>query len=261
MKSGARGYLENIGGGQRSGFGYVRVSTGQQAESGLSLVEQETKIKAWAMINNVTLLNIFADEGISGKTKEKRPEFMKLLEAIRPGHLVITWSLSRLSRSAKDALQLYDDLTATGAFFVSLKENFDTSTHTGRFFFTVLAGVNELECGMISERTKAAMSRMDELGRANGRPPYGWTSRDRSKKGAGFVPVEEEQKVIAIIFTLKEKGLSPAEIAKKLNDEQIDPPKKAKKWYQTTINNITFRGYNVNVKGNPKIEKEGKNDQ
>src|SRR5580693_9232755 len=87
-------------------YGYARVSTDRQADSGISLDEQERKIQARCAENGWHLEHAYIDAGISGSTPlGKRPQGAKLLAAVRPGDIVIAAKMDRCFRSAFDALE------------------------------------------------------------------------------------------------------------------------------------------------------------
>lgn len=84
-------------------------------------------------------------------------------------------SLSRLARSTRDAIGIAEALGAAGADLVSITEKIDTTTGMGRFFFTTIAALAQLERDQISERTKAALAHKRAKGeRVSGRIPYGY---------------------------------------------------------------------------------------
>jgi DNA invertase Pin-like site-specific DNA recombinase len=83
-------------------FGYARVSTDQQADSGISLDEQRRKIEARCSENGWNLERIYVDAGVSGSTPlARRPEGAKLLAVLRPGDVVIAARMDRCFRSAR----------------------------------------------------------------------------------------------------------------------------------------------------------------
>lgn len=252
MRSGKDKDKDNYGSATEA-WGYARVSTEQQKEQGISLVDQKAKIEGWGMYKGIKILDVLSDEGISGTKMKNRKNFMKLMDLLKKGQILVTFSLSRLSRSTKDALQLYDDLEKKGVHLVCLKEDFDTSTAGGRLFFRIMAAVNEFESEIASERTKESMSRLAPLGRSVGRPCYGWEKAGK-EKGQGLIPVKSEQEVIKLILKKREENKSDSQIAKELNDEKIKPPVSSKQWYHSTVHNIIARGFNVNVKGRPMYE-------
>lgn len=102
-----------------------------------------------------------------------RPELNKMLEQLRKDDLVVVTDFSRISRGGiKDMFALIDIIEKKGANIKSLKESWiDTSNPQGKFLFTVIAGVNELEKNLISQRTKESLQVARKLhNRVGGRP-------------------------------------------------------------------------------------------
>ena len=92
-------------------IGYIRVSTPGQVEDGVSMDAQDAKVRAWAELNNAPEVVIFRDEGISGKRSDNRPGLQAALDMVGKGDALVVYSLSRLSRSTKDALILAETLS------------------------------------------------------------------------------------------------------------------------------------------------------
>jgi DNA invertase Pin-like site-specific DNA recombinase len=109
-------------------------------------------------------------EPISGGRWD-RPELKRMLEQLRPKDKVVVWKLDRLSRSLRDLLHILDRIESTKATFVSLTENFDTSTPAGRAMMQMVGVFAEFERGLIRERTKAGLQAARAQGRIGGRPP------------------------------------------------------------------------------------------
>ncbi|GAB6092383.1 recombinase family protein [Furfurilactobacillus curtus] len=104
-------------------------------------------------------------EQISGR-KEDRPELSKALKSLKAGDTLLVYKLDRLGRSVKQLVNIIAELDAMGAHFKSIHDQIDTSTTNGKFMFTILSAVAELEANMISERTKDALKATNKrLGR------------------------------------------------------------------------------------------------
>ncbi|MDQ2887567.1 MAG: recombinase family protein [Chloroflexota bacterium] len=99
-----------------------------------------------------------------------RPEFLKMLDMLRPGDILVVWRLDRLGRSLKELIETVNLLAARGVELRSLKENIDTTTPTGRLMFHVIAALAEFERDIISERTQAGLEAARARGRKGGRP-------------------------------------------------------------------------------------------
>jgi DNA invertase Pin-like site-specific DNA recombinase len=113
----------------------------------------------------------YVDVGISG-TKEKRPELDRLLADAhrRRFDAVVVWRFDRFARSVSHLLRALENFQALGIEFVSLSEQLDTSTPTGKMVFTVLGAVAELERSLIVERVKAGLRNARAKGKRLGRP-------------------------------------------------------------------------------------------
>jgi len=134
-------------------IGYARVSTRDQS-AGLQLDALKT----------AGCDRIFKDEGVSGKLTS-RPELDKCLAAITPGDTLVVWKLDRLGRSLQHLITVVHELDERGVGFLSLTENIDTTTNSGRLIFHIFAALTEFERGLIIERTVAGL----ETARANGK--------------------------------------------------------------------------------------------
>jgi DNA invertase Pin-like site-specific DNA recombinase len=138
-------------------IGYIRVSKDKQAT-----ILQEDAMK------REQCDRVFTDK-MTGKRFD-RPEFLKMLEMLRPGDILVIWRLDRLGRSLKDLIETVNELAARGVELRSLKENIDTSTPTGKLMFHVMAALAEFERDVISERTQAGLEAARARGRTGGRP-------------------------------------------------------------------------------------------
>ena len=213
--------------------GYTRVSSIGQVNDGVSLDAQQARIKAWALINDAELVHIYSDEGISG-VKGDRPELLNALDyVVKNGATLIVYSLSRLSRSTRDTLEIAEKLEKAGSDLVSLSEKIDTTTAAGKMVFRMLAVLNEFERDQISDRTKAALSyKKANKEKTGGICPFGYIEKDGL-----LITHKKEQVIISKIFNLHANGLNYSNIAKELNDINCKT-KMGKKWYAQTVKNI-----------------------
>lgn len=138
-------------------IGYARVSGSHQ--------NLDMQLDA---LTSADCIQIF-QEKMSGKRKD-RPELEKMLEMLRPGDRVIVYKLDRIGRSLKHLIDLVDHFHEIGVEFVSLQENIDTSTPTGRLFFHMMAALAEFEREMIVERTQTGLAAARARGKNGGRP-------------------------------------------------------------------------------------------
>lgn len=134
-------------------FGYVRVSTENQLEN-YSIEEQTDRLKAYCKAKGLTLLKTYTDGGFSGGNTN-RPALRQLLQDIKatPVTAVVVYKLDRLSRSQKDTLTLIEDeFLKHNIDFISINENFDTSSPFGRAMIGILSIFAQLEKDQITER-------------------------------------------------------------------------------------------------------------
>ena len=193
---------------------YLRVSTDEQAESGLGLGAQEEKIRAMCIVKSWPVPTFYRDEGVSGTIDiADRPDGSRLLADIDEGKVdaVIVNSLDRLGRKAVYILNFVDRINEQ-VQLVSCKETIDTTTATGKFVLRMFAALAELERDTISERTKAALEQRDRtVGIKGGLPPYGYRYADREVLIHG-----PEAEVVRQVYELRSHGLSLRFIASKV---------------------------------------------
>lgn len=147
---------------------YARVSTGNQSTG---LESQIRALTAYCTVNQITDYVVYQDEGISG-SKASRPALDKMMEAVRQGQVasVIVFSFSRFARSTKHLLAALELFNNKGVRFASLSEQIDTATTTGKFVFSILASVSELERELIRERVVNGLNNCKAKGIKLGRP-------------------------------------------------------------------------------------------
>lgn len=138
-------------------FGYARVSTEQQ-----NLDRQLDALRKYGC-------DIIFNEKMTG-TKRDRPELEKLLDRMTKGDTVVIESLSRLGRSTKDLIELTELFQSKGVHLVSMKEQIDTSTSTGKLLFTLMSAIAQFERDVIADRTREGLKSARARGRTGGRP-------------------------------------------------------------------------------------------
>lgn len=209
--------------------GYIRVSTQGQVDDGVSVEMQEAKIKQWAALNDAELVGIQVDEGLSGKNTARPGLQAALAEAKAHKGALVVYSLSRLSRSTRDTLELADRLEKSGADLVVLQEKVDTTTPSGRMVFRMLAAMNEFEREQLAERTSQAMQHMKAQGRRVGSVPHGYKV---AKDGKHLVAEKKEQEVLRQVKELRAQGWTlqaiSAELAKRGTFNRAGRPFNAK---------------------------------
>ena len=200
-------------------YGYARVSTDEQAGSGLGLAAQRAAIDVEAARHGWTVHHR-ADEGVSGSVApEERPELGEILTAITPGDTLVAAKLDRLGRSALDVLRLAEAAKRDGWRLVLLDLGLDTATPVGSFTLAALAAVAQLERDLIAQRTRDAMAAAKAQGRRFGRP------------------VEAPDPVRRRIVSMRDAGATYAAIADTLTGEGV-PTTRGGRWWPSTVAGI-----------------------
>ena len=198
---------------QLRAYGYCRVSTDQQRDSGISLDEQQRKIEARCIENGWHLERVYVDAGVSGSTPlSRRPEGARLLRAVQAGDVVIAAKMDRTFRSALDALQTIADFKRRriGLWLLDLG-NDCSGNGISELIMTVLAAVAQFERGLISERIKDAKRNLRRSGKhQGGTRPFGWRFGRANGHGRAreLIPYSEEQAAIADIIAMRSEGRS-----------------------------------------------------
>ncbi len=147
---------------------YARVSTSnghQDPEMQLAELREYADRRGWEIIGEYT------DQGVSG-SKESRPELNRLMADAhrRRFDAVLVWKIDRFGRSLKHLVNALADLGAYGVAFVSLRDNLDLSTPSGRLMFQIIGAMAEFERALIQERVRAGLRNAQAKGKRLGRP-------------------------------------------------------------------------------------------
>jgi len=193
---------------------YRRCSTEEQHNGP---VAQADRIAAWAKSQNVSVEKDFFDDGVSGSVPlADRPEGARMLEALKPGGVVIVAKLDRLFRSVADAAITLDEWGKAGIKFVSITENFDMTSPYGKAMIHIMSALAELERAMIRERTKAALASKKARGERVGTVPYGFEA-----EGGKLIENSIEQAALAEMKAWRACGMTLRQIATKLNVDGV----------------------------------------
>ena len=220
---------------QKSAVLYIRVSTLDQAEHGVSLDAQEERLRAYATAQGLSVVAVLREEAISGTVPlSDRPDGRKLVELVTTGKArhVVALKLDRLFRSAVDALQTTAEWDRRG---VSLHlvdmggQSLNTGSAMGRMMLTMMAGFAQFERDLTAERTKAALAHKRNAGAAYSPTPYG-----KVREGDALRNDATEQWIIARIRAMRSAGLALRGIADRLNGEGIRS-KQGRTWYASTV--------------------------
>ena len=192
---------------------YARVSTDIQLE-GYSIDAQKEFLLNYAKAKEFTEYEYYVDGGYSGKDLE-RPAIQKLIRDVKAHKIdcVIVFKLDRISRSQKDTLYLIEEVfNKYNVGFVSVRENFDTTTPFGKAMVGVLSIFAQLERETILERTKIGIQKRAENGywKGGGKDPFPYTY---DKKTGTLIPVPEQVELLHKMINLYLNGYSFVKIS------------------------------------------------
>ncbi len=204
---------------------YIRVSSEEQAriQEG-SLVSQRQRLEEFVKNQNQNkrgwgeIIDIYCDEAKSAKNMD-RPEFQRLLRDIRAKkiNLILATELSRLSRSIKDFCHVWDFLKENNAKFITLRDQFDTTTAAGELMLFNLINYAQFERKQVSERVSANFKARAHRGLWNGgQIPLGY-KRSLENKGTLLVDKVEAMKVQKIFSIFLQNG-NLHQTCRKLNE-------------------------------------------
>jgi DNA invertase Pin-like site-specific DNA recombinase len=147
---------------------YGRVSTlnGQNPETQLIELREHASHRGWEVVGE------YVDAGVSG-SKDSRPSLNRMMAHAhqRRFDAILVWKLDRFGRSLKHLVTAIAELEALGVTFVSLKDNWDLGTPSGRLMFQIVGAMAEFERSLIAERIRAGMRRRTLEGLPMGRAP------------------------------------------------------------------------------------------
>ncbi|MEA4972953.1 hypothetical protein SDC9_108704 [bioreactor metagenome] len=222
---------------------YARVSTQEQAQEGYSIDAQKERLGNYCKAKDWKVVANYIDAGYSGSNLN-RPAMQSLIDDASNGKIdaVLVYKLDRISRSQKDTLFLIEDVfLKNGISFISLNENFDTSTAFGRAMIGILSVFAQLEREQIKERTRMGLEERIKQGKHHSFAPFGYRHINKE-----LVINEDEAEVVRDIYsqTAQYKTL------KQINDFVVKTypeytelfTNKNNKIYDI-VHNITYGGY------------------
>lgn len=223
---------------------YIRVSTQEQAQEGYSIHEQEERTKKYCSAMGWKVYKVYADPGFSGGSIN-RPALQQLIRDVKDHRInkVVVYKLDRLSRSQRDTLNLIEDVfNSNQVDFVSMSENFDTSSPFGRATIGILAVFAQLEREQIKERMIMGKIARAKTGKWSGsyHVPIGYDYQD------GKLITNEYEKIQVITaFDELISGSSIKQIVRDLSDAGYKH--KHGPWNERTLRRIlnskTYLGY------------------
>ena len=217
--------------------GYVRVSTADQAQDGFGLTAQREAIAAYCLATGHELVDVFADEGISGAVgPDQRPGLAAALASVEAGAVdaIVVKALDRIGRSLAVSAAVFGRLDAAGASFLSITEPALSSDLLRGLF----SGIAADERRRILERTSSGrIVKAEAGGFAGGAPPYGYRLVG-SRKTARLEIDPTEAAIVKHIFARRTAGASLQAIADELTGRLVPTPRGGQKWHSGTVSLI-----------------------
>lgn len=226
---------------------YVRVSTEEQANpEKTSLASQQERCRAYCQAMEWEVVELYEDPGISGTLEPAlRPALSRLLGDAAEGRFkrIVFLKIDRLARNLRKLLNLSHELDGSGVGLVSVEEQFDTSTASGRLYFNLLGAFAEFEAEQIKERmTSGRRAAVSQKGKyLSSKAPYGYF-----RENGHIKKDNQEAKVVRQIYRLAMAGTGLKTIAETLNKQGVPPPnadaksekRRAEWWWHTTVHKI-----------------------
>jgi len=216
---------------------YLRVSTDEQAESGLGLEAQETAARSFCASHGLVVAAVFRDEGMSGTVPaDKRPGLTDALASLARGGVLVAARRDRIARSVAIAAVVEETARRAGASVVTpdAPEADDPFAAAMRGMMDVFA---QLERALIASRTRSALAAKRARGeKTGGAAPLGF---DVGADGKRLVAHEDEARAVELVRSLRAEGLSVRAIAERLNAAGVRS--RGSRWHATTIARLLGR--------------------
>jgi DNA invertase Pin-like site-specific DNA recombinase len=198
---------------------YLRVSTSEQALSGLGLDAQRATVAAYAERKGLTVVGEYCDEGISAKSLKGRPAALAALEAVRAGQAagLLVAKMDRLSRSVVDGAGLMERAAHEDWALHFADLDIDTSTPAGEMAANIIISGSQYERRLISQRTRDALAAKRARGERLGAAPT--------------LPLEVTRRII----TERREGRTFQVIADGLMADRIPTARGKTRWFPATI--------------------------
>ncbi len=198
-------------------FGYVRVSTLQQANEGESLDTQLRQIQSYSVLKGfeIPLENFVTEKGVSGSVEfHKRPEGSKLFERLEAGDVLIFSKLDRAFRNTRNALNTLHELKERGVsvHFIDLGGDV-TNDGIGSVIFTILSAFATFE----RERIATRIREVKQVQKTEGKFLGGFTRFGYKIEDEKVVPNPDEQRIIKEMKVMRRRGMSLRRLSKWLN--------------------------------------------
>lgn len=215
---------------------YARVSTSRQADDGLPVESQIDQCRAKALALGASVLEVFRDDGISGRTSQ-RPAFLAAMDYCELNRVdyFVCWSSSRFARNHIDAALNKRVLEKSGTKLLFVSQDFGESDEAW-MIESIVAIMDEQYSRSIAKDTRRSMAKNAADGFWNGgNVPFGYQAVPVGKRRQ-LAPVESEAIVVRNIFRWCIDGLGQKEIAMRLNDSGVK--RRGKGWDKASVASV-----------------------
>ena len=234
---------------------YCRVSSDSQDQLHSFAAQVQYYTKTISENNLMELVDIYADEGLTGTKTANRDDFNRLISDCKKGKIDrgLTISISRFARNTADALMYTRILKNYGVSILFEKENIDTAYMSSELLLAISGAQAQEESISISKNMRWSIEkRMKDGTYVIGTPPYGYKEQDGK-----FEIVEEEAETIKLIFSSFLSGMGKKAIAIMLEQQNVPKHFKETEWKISTIDYILR---NERYMGDAKFKKKYKSD-
>jgi len=213
---------------------YARVSTEDQAKEGYSLSAQEERLRAYCMAKEWRIVNVYVDDGYSGRSDD-RPAYQRMMNEMEKWDILVVMKMDRIHRNSKNFTTMMEVLKENEKDFTSMQESFDTTTAMGRFVMDIIQRIAQLESEQIGERVYVGMLQKakEGSGHLGFNIPFGFTIDDGE-----ITIVPGEAAAIRTMYEMYLDGNPLSEICERLQEESILTKKGLKHWEKKTVSRI-----------------------
>lgn len=199
---------------------YARVSTEEQVEGG-SLSFQESRLRGICDREDIAVLKVYVEPGVSAKNMENRPVLLEALKMamreLKPGDFFMTFDVSRLTRNHYDGIGMMIELQKRGILFRDATKTY-TNSPEDRLFFILNSGLAQFDNEVKARATRERMVSLAKSGEWMHSAPFGYRKGDKRRGEDCLVVIPEESDLVRLIMESLRRGEKPVDVAARLDD-------------------------------------------